>query len=80
MQREAQQHSEWMTFKSQQNDFNNFYRGLQTTAQQHPSNAANGNGGGVGGLGPGSGGSAGSPLKYEFAGGGGEMLPMMRDA
>lgn len=77
MQREAQQHSEWTTFKSQQNDFSNFYRGLQTAAQQHPDDA---NVGGSAGAGVGSGGGAGSPLKYEFAGGGGEMLPMMRDA
>ncbi|KAI4132397.1 MAG: hypothetical protein LQ338_000745 [Usnochroma carphineum] len=73
MQREAQQHSEWTTFKGHQSDFGNFYRGLQTAAQQHPS------GGGAGGGGS-SGGGQGSPLKYEFAGGGGEMLPMMRDA
>ncbi|KAI4206989.1 MAG: hypothetical protein LQ346_000821 [Caloplaca aetnensis] len=76
MQREAQQHSEWAAFKSQQNDFGNFYRGLQTAAQQHPDDA---NVGGSAGPGIGSGGGAGSPLKYEFAGGGGEMLPMMRD-
>ncbi|KAL9012560.1 MAG: hypothetical protein Q9173_002683 [Seirophora scorigena] len=75
MQREAQQHSDWANFKSQQPDFNNFYRGLQTAAQQPP------NGADVGGGGPaGGGGGQGSPLKYEFAGGGGEMLPMMRDA
>ncbi|KAL8991613.1 MAG: hypothetical protein Q9177_000016 [Variospora cf. flavescens] len=74
MQREAQQHSEWANFKSQQHDFNNFYKGLQTAAQQRP------NGADVGGGMAASGGGQGSPLKYEFAGGGGEMLPMMRDA
>lgn len=74
MQREAQQHSEWANFKSQQHDFNNFYKGLQTAAQHRP------NGADVGGGMAASGGGQGSPLKYEFAGGGGEMLPMMRDA
>lgn len=75
MQREAQQNSEWTTFKSQQTDFNNFYRGLQTAAAQHP-NPSSPTGARV----LDGGGTAGSPLKYEFAGSGGEMLPMMRDA
>ncbi|KAL8938299.1 MAG: hypothetical protein Q9211_003277 [Gyalolechia sp. 1 TL-2023] len=75
MQREAQQHSEWTTFKSQQTDFNNFYRGLQTAAAQLPNSSSSAGGGVLEG-----GGTAGSPLKYEFAGSGGEMLPMMRDA
>ncbi|KAL8699714.1 MAG: hypothetical protein Q9201_005840 [Fulgogasparrea decipioides] len=61
MQREAQRH--------QQNDFSDFYRGLQTAAAQHPSGVNGALGGG----------GQGSPLKYEFSGGGGEMLPMMRE-
>ncbi|KAL8912633.1 MAG: hypothetical protein Q9171_002358 [Xanthocarpia ochracea] len=61
-----QQHSEWGPVKEQQNDFNNFFRGMQTAAGMHPPGSAGS-------------GSAGSPLKYEMAGGGGEMLPMMRD-
>lgn len=67
MQREVQQH-EWT---KAQGGFESFFRGLQ--------NAANGHGGG-GGEGGGVGGqqTQGSPLKYEM-GGGGEMLPMMRD-
>lgn len=64
---QQQQHSEWGPIKEQQNDWNrNFYRGMQNAASIHPPGSAGS-------------GSAGSPLKYEMTGGGGEMLPMMRD-
>ncbi|KAL8712814.1 MAG: hypothetical protein Q9220_003022 [cf. Caloplaca sp. 1 TL-2023] len=66
-------HSQWSpspAIKEQHADFGNFYRGLQDAAAQ---GNVNGNGNGV------LNGGAGSPLKYEFSGGGGEMLPMMRD-
>ncbi|KAL8789594.1 MAG: hypothetical protein Q9213_001030 [Squamulea squamosa] len=63
---QQQQHAEW-GFKGQQTDWNsNFYQGLQTAAGMNPPDSAGS-------------GSAGSPLRYEMAGGGGEMLPMMRD-
>ena len=64
MQREAQQH-EWT--RVQESGFNQFSRYLQ---------GSGGSGGHGGGLG--LGGTHGSPLKYEM-GGGGEMLPVMRD-
>lgn len=62
---QQQQHAEWTPLKEQQSDFSNFYRGLQNAATMPPSSAGSG--------------TAGSPLKYEMAGSGGEMLPMMRD-
>ncbi|KAI4261917.1 MAG: hypothetical protein L6R42_002898 [Xanthoria sp. 1 TBL-2021] len=64
---QQQQHSEWGPIKEQQNEWNtNFYRGMQDAASIHPPGSAGS-------------GSAGSPLRYEMTGGGGEMLPMMRD-
>lgn len=69
MQREAQRQAEWASKSPsfQRPDFDNFYRGLQSAAAGHSSDALNGVNGGQG-----------SPLKYEMHGGG-EMLPMMRD-
>lgn len=64
---QQQQHSEWGPIKEQQAEWNtSFYRGMQNAASMHPPGSAGS-------------GSAGSPLKYEMTGGGGEMLPMMRD-
>ncbi|KAL8806993.1 MAG: hypothetical protein Q9182_000974 [Xanthomendoza sp. 2 TL-2023] len=75
---QQQQHPEWTPIKEQTTDFNNFYRGLQSAAGLL-SASSTGNASANGGGGGGGGGTAGSPLKFEMAGGGGEMLPMMRD-
>ena len=82
MQREAQ-HS------SHGNSFNHFLKGVHSNAGVQAPQADGGGGGGWGGNygassggGGGDGGSGngqGSPLKYEMNGGGGEMLPQMRE-
>lgn len=77
MQREAQQH-EWT--RAQQGGFDSFFRGLQSAGGAgHEDGVSGGDASRVGlAAGGAAGGTQGSPLKYEM-GGGGEMLPMMKD-
>lgn len=83
VQREAQ-HS------SHGNSFDHFLKGVHSAAGVHAAQSDDGGGSGSGwggsyttnssGDGNGSGGNGhGSPLKYEMNGGGGEMLPQMRE-
>ena len=81
VQREAQ-HS------SHGHSFEHFLKGVHSAAGVHAAQADSGSGGGWGGnYGASSGGGdvggdgdgQGSPLKYEMNGGGGEMLPQMRE-
>ena len=70
VQREAQ-HS------SHGHSFDHFLKGVHSAAGVHAAQADGGGGSGWGDGGDGNG--QGSPLKYEMNGGGGEMLPQMRE-